>query len=371
MSATPRPCTFPSSIAPLHGSRDQVSAGPAGKTSIWPLSTKWRPLRPPSKLPTTLGRCSLAERISTGTPLARNCASRKSAAGRVSPGGFGLGMATKADRNLMSSFRSSSIQARMRSLGVIISLHSAVSGSGVVGLEDSLVGLVLFFSVEITCAHHGTNHVDDQATGGDAGDLVDVGAGRDLHDIHADDAALLHQTMDQLARLGEGDAAGAGARHARRDRRIHPVEVDGEVIATAIGDAREHGLHAVVVNLVGADQMRAIGLGGLDFLGAGAAGGAQPNLKDLVDMLHFRGSADGARIAFGDAVNFVAPVEMLVDLDKSDGSIAVQTAQHRDRDAMVAADHDRQGAGGADLPDRGLALNVVSGQIPGIADHVA
>ena len=74
------------------------------------------------------------------TPLARNCASRKSAAGRVSPGGFGLGMATKADRNLMSSSRSSSIQARMRSLGVIISLHSAVSGSGVVGLEDSLVG---------------------------------------------------------------------------------------------------------------------------------------------------------------------------------------------------------------------------------------
>src|SRR5258706_14217954 len=123
-------------------------------------------------------------------------------------------------------------------------------------------------------------------------------------------------------------------------------------------------MHAVVVNLIGADQMRAIGLCGLDFLGTGAAGGAQPNLKDLVDMLHFRGPADGARIAFGDAVDFVAPVEMLVDLDKSDGSIAVQTAQHRDRDAMVAPDHDRQGARGGGLPVSSLGTFVMTGYVP-------
>src|SRR3981189_1693778 len=81
------------------------------------------------------------------------------------------------------------------------------SGSGFVMLCEPSDGSWLrlwdsCFFVEITCAHHGTDHVDDQATGGDAGDLVDVGAGRDLHDIHADDAALLHQTMDQLSRRG-------------------------------------------------------------------------------------------------------------------------------------------------------------------------
>src|SRR3979411_2211244 len=90
------------------------------------------------------------------------------------------------------------------------------SGSGFVMLcepsDDPGSGCRIHaFFVEIACAHHGTDHVDDQATRGDAGDLVYVGAGGDLHDIHADDAALLHQTMDQLARLGEGDAAGAWA----------------------------------------------------------------------------------------------------------------------------------------------------------------
>src|SRR4030088_2888705 len=101
------------------------------------------------------------------------------------------------------------------------------SGAGFVMLcepsDESWLSDSCFF-VEIACAHHRTDHVDDQATRGDAGDLVDVDAGGDLHDIHADDAALLHQSKDQLARLGEGDAAGARARHARRDRRIHPVE---------------------------------------------------------------------------------------------------------------------------------------------------
>src|SRR5882724_9663867 len=92
------------------------------------------------------------------------------------------------------------------------------SGSGFVMLCESSddpgsgCRTSVFFSVEIACAHHGTDHVDDQATRGDAGDLVDVGAGGDLYDIHADDATLLHQTMDQLARLGEGDSAGARAR---------------------------------------------------------------------------------------------------------------------------------------------------------------
>src|SRR3978361_850840 len=51
----------------------------------------------------------------------------------------------------------------------------------------------------------------------------------------------------------KGPPAGSRPPPARRDRRIHPVEVDGEVIATAIGDARQHGLHAVVVNVIGGD----------------------------------------------------------------------------------------------------------------------
>src|SRR3954465_10971465 len=61
---------------------------------------------------------------------------------------------------------------------------------------------------EIPGAHRHANQVDNQPARRDAGDLIDVGTGRDFDHIHADHAPLLHQPVDQLAGLHEGDAAG-------------------------------------------------------------------------------------------------------------------------------------------------------------------
>ena len=81
-------------------------------------------------------------------------------------------------------------------------------------------------------------------------------------------------------------AAGARAGNAGGDRRIHAVEIDRQVVAPAIGNACQHRLHAVVMDLIGADQMGALSRRGIDLLLRGTAGGAQPDLEDVVHMLH-------------------------------------------------------------------------------------
>ena len=52
------------------------------------------------------------------------------------------------------------------------------------------------------------------------------------------------------------------------------------------------------------------------------------------------------------AVDIVAPVEVLVDVDERDRPPPLEGAEHRDRDGMVAAEHDRQRAGLEDLAHR-------------------
>jgi hypothetical protein len=67
----------------------------------------------------------------------------------------------------------------------------------------------------------------------------------------------------------------------------------------------------------------------------------------------------------------VAPIDVLVDLHEGDRPMAVQRSQNRDGNAMVTADHDRQGAGGEDLPDCGFGASVVAFRIADISCHVA
>ena len=89
---------------------------------------------------------------------------------------------------------------------------------------------------------------------------------RDLDEIHADDPPLLDQTADQLACFKKGDAA----RHRRGDSRgirgIHAVEVDRDVVLLARRNTAKNGIHAGVMQLVGADQVGPIGHGRFEFL---------------------------------------------------------------------------------------------------------
>ena len=225
--------------------------------------------------------------------------------------------------------------------------------------------------VEISGADGHADQVDDQSSRGDAGDLVDVVAWRDLHHVHPDDAALAHQAVDQLARLVEGDAAGTGCRDGRRDRRVHAVEIDRQVIASAIRDARQDRVHADLVQFPCGDQMGAVGACGLDFFGARTAAGAQADLEDLADMGHFGSATDRAGQALAHAVHLVAPVDVLVDLDQRDRALPVECLQHRDRHAVVAAQHDRQRAGVQDLAHRLFGVAGVCGRVAELGADVA
>jgi len=64
--------------------------------------------------------------------------------------------------------------------------------------------------------------------------------------------------------------------------------------------------------------MRAIGTRRLNLLGASAAGRAQSDLEDLIDMRHFRRAANRAGQAFTHPIHLVAPVDVLVNLHKRD-----------------------------------------------------
>src|SRR6185295_6770237 len=73
------------------------------------------------------------------------------------------------------------------------------------------------------------------------------------------------------------------------------------------------------------------------------------DLEDFADVLHLRRTADRARQSIGDAVDVIAPIEMLVDMDQRNGTSPLECPQNRDRNGVVAAQHDRQRTGCKDL----------------------
>ena len=58
-------------------------------------------------------------------------------------------------------------------------------------------------SVEVARPHRRADQVDNQPSGGDAGDVVDVMLRRDLDEIHTDDPPLLDQTRGSACVLQE------------------------------------------------------------------------------------------------------------------------------------------------------------------------
>ena len=153
------------------------------------------------------------------------------------------------------------------------------------------------------------------------------------------------RAVDQPPGLRERNPARHRRGHARRDGAVHAVHVDGEIVAAAVRDAPQDGIHARLMQLVGGDQVSAVGPGRVHLLLARAAGGAEADLEDLAHVLHLGGPAHWAREAIAHAVDLVAPVEMLVDLHECDRPAALERPQHWDRHGVVAAEHDRHRGG--------------------------
>jgi len=55
----------------------------------------------------------------------------------------------------------------------------------------------------------------------------------------------------------------------------------------------------------------------------------------------------------------VAPVNVLIDLHERDWALTVQSAQHRNRDSVVAADDDRKRTCGKNLANRRFGAAVM------------
>jgi hypothetical protein len=64
-------------------------------------------------------------------------------------------------------------------------------------------------------------------------------------------------------------------------------------------------------------------------------------------------------------------IDVLVDLDEGDRAAADERAQHRNRDGVVAAEHDRHGAGGEDLAHHLLGALDVAFEIANVGTNIA
>ena len=135
------------------------------------------------------------------------------------------------------------------------------------------------------------------------------------------------KAMDQFSRLRKSHAARGGPGDGRHHRRIHAVGIDGDVVLVAVGDAIEDRVHAFVVQLISGDDIRAVSFGGGNLLGPCAALGADANLENVRDVLHFRCASDRAGKAVVHAVEFVTPIDMRIDLHQRDRAAAFIGAQ--------------------------------------------
>jgi len=95
------------------------------------------------------------------------------------------------------------------------------------------------------------------------------------------------------------------------------------------------------VDLFRPDEMRAEGARRRHFLLTGAADGAEANLRHARHGLHLARPLKRARVAAAHAADLFAPVEVGVDVQDvhrlADG---IEGVHDRDRDAVVAAQHD-------------------------------
>ena len=171
--------------------------------------------------------------------------------------------------------------------------------------------------------------------------------------------------------LEQRHAAGLGRAGARREGRVEHVDVHGQERRSrpdALDRLRHHGLDPALADVVHEEARdAALGLPGEDVLAGPVA--AQPDLDvalrrhqaRLDELVHRR----PVRLAHPEDLG--ARVRVGVEVDQPDRAVRrARTPARRDRDRVIAAEHDRDRAGGHHLAhrlgDRAVRAHMVGGQ---------
>ena len=137
------------------------------------------------------------------------------------------------------------------------------------GTTSGLIALVSAGAAGAALAPGSREYVQDKPARHDAGEPVrEIVGRRDLDDVHADDAIAARHRAQERRELAEINAAGRRRHDRRHLGRVEPVGVDREVDRAALRNRREHRVHALGMDLLGAEQVRAEGAGRLRPLSA-------------------------------------------------------------------------------------------------------
>ena len=217
-----------------------------------------------------------------------------------------------------------------------------------------------------------TEEIEQQLGGQKGRGAGQVVVGGHLAQVDAGHVALAHQPLQQFEDLVVQKPPVAGRARARRDRRIERVDVDGDVIADARRDARQHGGRAQLPDVAHRQNVGAGLARGVVVRLVGRRHVADAKLGDAGNVAHLRGPADRVAVAVAHAVAAVDEVQMGVDVDQMHRRLIGERPDARDVNRMVPAQHHRQRAGRQDLAhadlDVGMAVVGVGVDDVGIAD---
>ncbi len=111
--------------------------------------------------------------------------------------------------------------------------------------------------------------------------------------------------------------------------------------ALPFGIVASTGSQPFCVQLIGRKNVRSVRAGGLDLGAPRTARLAHPDLRHAGDLRFPARPAQWTRIAAGHAANFVAPVEMRIDMKYMDRlADGVQRIEHGNRHAMITAERE-------------------------------
>ena len=128
-----------------------------------------------------------------------------------------------------------------------------------------------------------------------------------------------------------------------------------------LGNGFKSGLGAARMHLPGRDDGCAVVSRRVQFSRARAANRPHADLHDACDMSHLAGAPHRAGIPKALAMDFVAPVDMGVDLQDPDWPGFGKSRKKGNGNGIVAADHHRDGCGGKDCACRRFDQGAIGG----------
>ena len=191
--------------------------------------------------------------------------------------------------------------------------------------------------------------VHQQLCGKEGGGSADVVVGRDLNEVDADDVAALGKALKQFQDFVIEEAAVRGRSGARRDGGVEAVDVDGEVVARAFGDAGKDGIGSKATNVSNRQDVGARFARGGIIGTVGRRDVSDSQLRESGDVFHFGCASQGVSVSVANAVPLVNEIKMRINMNDVNRLLVVESPDAGDVDGVVAAEHDRQGAGGKNL----------------------